>query len=523
MAISPAQISHYREHSYAWLDHSLCHLDGTQAKPLREVLLNEADLPPGSSMLSPLQPLILLLLLAGFAAAAEPTAPPLSIWAKAVPYGQATAQAPGFSATAVWPHLSGKEYFLKTVWPKARALTWAHPGESGYSNKLDPLDPANWIDSETGKPATELCDLDTDLVLPASTKDYDVDWIQVGHGKQPQGLRARCVTIGSKAAFKCGGATIRGSVWVQRDGSFLNMGMVTFGGGQHCFFRNDNDRSLSRNRVVGWWVDPTQVSQYLKLDKGQDASLEFLGHSMTIDEFQVESGSLIVGSDSVLEMGRECYPYIAAKGRIVLLNNAWFAKFVIDFYACDLEVRGGTLQAGLPERPLTRDAYFRIGVKNFSKAIYKRPAAKNEDEEFMKTYMQAREPGMILRAGSSLRSLPAAGSQAKLVISPLPYDFPYNYLRPIKTSREYKESLGNPERVAFYAWLDALPKGIDLAIAKGVTVEGVRFESLRAGGLMLEDLTATAGWKGVVWGEGNAGDLGVLSAPLSLPGTGRGY
>ncbi len=440
--------------------------------------------------------------------------PAKSPYAREYDYGKATAQEPHYENKALWFALSGEEYYIKTTWPKVRCLVWNKPGESGFSRALDPLDLANWTDTTTGQPADEFPDENTDVILPAAEKDYEVDWVDPGHGHTKQRLRARCVTLGKNVNFRVGGALVTGNVWVQRNGSLCADGTLNFAGANNVFYRNDNDSSLVRIRPVGWTVNANYMCQYANFAKANDATVEILGQVFSMDEFQVEKGGLIVAPDSIVEMGREAYPYINKGARVVLLDNAYFAKFQIDFYACDLQINGGTLQAGLPERPLRRDAHFRLGKKNYSSGVWENPSAKNEDQQVMKGYMRAREIGMVLHAGSAIRTISTDIRKAKLVISALPDSYEITYLRPALNSKEFAEKASDPTHKALFDWLDKLPRGIDIAVCKGATIEGVEFNGLHVGGLMLEDPDARKGWKDVTFGPANLAPEKSLVAPM---------
>ncbi len=118
-----------------------------------------------------------------------------------------TADNPQYDNKEAWPMLVGDEYFLKGKWPKARLLIWAHPGENpSRSNPFDPMEPSNWINAATGKPARTIPDMDTDVILPESDKKYRVfvrgnkidlacRHLTVGRGAeyQPAGGRAMSV------------------------------------------------------------------------------------------------------------------------------------------------------------------------------------------------------------------------------------------------------------------------------------------------------------------------------------------
>jgi len=88
--------------------------------------------------------------------------------AAAASYEKATASEPLFTDKALWPNLAGKEAYVSETWKPGRTLVWAKPGSGGEvkanKDKLSCVDPANWL--ENGKPATEVWDENTSIVLP---------------------------------------------------------------------------------------------------------------------------------------------------------------------------------------------------------------------------------------------------------------------------------------------------------------------------------------------------------------------
>ncbi|MEX0652625.1 MAG: hypothetical protein WD534_02640 [Phycisphaeraceae bacterium] len=447
----------------------------------------------------------------------EPGRPATSIWAAEYPYGEATAADPHFDDERVWPHLTGKEYFLDTQWdePK-RTLAWAQPGTTGGRNgPLDPYDPANWVNVETGEPAQSLPDRDTDVIIPASDESYEVNWRFAGHGNPEWGppLEARHVTVGSNVHFAIVDGEIYGNVWVQREGHFNVDVTMNLLGSKHTFYRNDNTGGSPS--AVGS-RDKSYLCQYLMFNKAEpDASAEFLGMFHSGDEFQVVSGTMIVGPDTVVEMGREGSPYIEKDGRIVLLDNAYLGKWSIDFHVTDLDLRGGTLQAGLPDRPLARDAIVRVSHKNHTAAQYSEPVSDEDGEIEMAAERHFRRvPGILLQEGSTLRTYSTDIDQARLVITALPAEYPITFLRPALGSRAYEDRAENPLRGAFMQWLTELPQGIDIAVRENVTVEGVEFDGLRAQGLMVQNREAVDQWEKVFWGENNLAPQEELIADL---------
>lgn len=466
---------------------------------------------PSSAVLSPL--LVLALACTAGLAAGESAdrRPPPSAWATTYDYGTSTAHDPQFGNAKLWPHLTGKEYFLKAALPPARVLVWSKPGQSANDKSpLNPLDPANWTDLSTGKPATALPDTETDVIMPASDKYYIVDFQNAGHGAKKWGVpfKARCVTVGANANLYGSDAYTTGHVWVRRGGYFMVDVTHFFEGSRHTFYRNENDRVTK----TGPGGDGTYLCQYLKFNKsGKDISAEILGNAHTVDEFQMESGTLIIGPGSVVEPGREANPYLGKNAVLALMDGAYFGKWIIDFHCTDLEVRGGSVFGGLPDRPLTRNAVFKVGRKNFTAAAYDQPV--DREGEKIKGRLLQRVPGITLQAGSTVRSFSVDPAKARLVITTLPEEYAITFLRHAAGSEHLAKQLADPAQKAFVEWISALPKGIDLRCGKGVTIDGVEFDGFRKGGLMLEEAGAEKSWKNVFYGPANLGSPAELVGP----------
>jgi hypothetical protein len=409
--------------------------------------------------------------------------------APAVNSRDAAAHHPRFDDNALWPKLTGKEYFLKEKWPKARLLVWAKPGTSGGATAgrgaLDATDPKNWL--EDGKtPAKVVLDENTDLVLPASETRYRV-------GFRGSDIRevVRHVTVESGAAFVGGGdgvgRSLYGNVWVKRGGGIDAQGATRFLGGQHVFFRNDNTRQTALSMGRG---DGIMSSQYFQFKKENNASVEFLGHVTVLDEFQIYGCTVIVGVDSLLQPGRNASPAIHQGGVLALLDGALFESWNNDFGTPEMVVNQGTIQGGLPDRPLTRSCRFGLAFKNHTAAQCDSAGEKTQQRRLV------RVPSLVVFAGA-LRSYAADPAKARLVFSVMADE----EICPKPGTREYESSVGrNPENKALYEWMMKLPRGNDVFLGKDVVIENIEFDHLRRGGLMLQDPAAKDRFKNLFFG-----------------------
>jgi len=415
-------------------------------------------------------------------------------------YAKAAAHDPMFSNKALWPNLTGKEYFLRSTWPKARLYVWANPGKGGGQRAgrgaLDVADPKNWL--EDGKPAAQLIlDENADLLFPASQTRYSV-------GFRDTDMREVCrhLTLSPGAEFVGGGdgrgRTLYGNVWIKKGGKMYAQGATNFVGDRHTFCRNDN---AVANPAGERKMNLHMCSQYFTFNKGNGASVEFLGHVTVLDEFRIFGCTVIVGRDSTLQPGRAATPTIQKGGVLALLDGAYFGSWVNNFGGPDMTVIAGTIQGGLPDRPLARSATFGLAFKNHSAASYT-GSGMREDKGRPEAY--PRVPSLLVYAGGALRSYSRDPARARLVFTVMPGgvgDKEALYLRPMPGSEgETKELERNPQAAERYKWFDGLPRGADCYLAKDVTVEAVEFDYFRKGGIMYEDLATKAAWKNLFFG-----------------------
>lgn len=444
-------------------------------------------------------------MLAGAGCAGEHPAgrPGPSPWAADYRYAGASAHAPRYEDKALWPLLTGREYFLAARLPPTRSLAWSRPGTSGSAAGLDPYDPAHWTDLATGGPAEAPLDRTCDLVIPAAETPYTVDFERWVPGvRRRDRLHARSITVERNATLILANVDLDGHMWIQRGGKLIVEVFLTCKGSEHTFFRDDNPTIAVAAHARG--NDPGDAIQFLHVNKDSPAaSTEFLGMVHAVDDIMVRSGTMIVGSDSVMEPGRESAPIIDKGGRIALMDGAYFGKWTQDIHFPDLDIRGGSLLGGLPDRPISRPATVRIGRKHVGTPAYAQPidsTGHNLDQRFLRKH-----PGIILRQGGTIRSFAADPAIAHLLIAPLPDTYGITFLRPPRGTPEFALKAADPVTAAFFAWLDALPQGIDLSIAAETTVAGVRFDGVRREGLMLDNPRMAELWQHVSYGPGNHG------------------
>jgi hypothetical protein len=396
-------------------------------------------------------------------------------------YAKAAAHAPAFSDTALWPKLTGKEGFAAQAWPKARLLIWD-------------IDAKRWM--ENGQPADAPPDESTDVVFPDSDKPYAFAFTS---DKERSRQVYRHITVGRNASFKGGGdglgRAIHGNVWIKKGGSMYAQGATQLLSDKDTFFRNDNVRELYRD---GWGrIQRDLCSQYFTFNKGS-GSIEFLGYVAVLDEFNVHSGTVIVGPDSKLMPGRNASPSIRQGAALALMDGAVFMKWANEIDNRDMDC-GGAIQGGLSGRPLTRPATYFLAHKNLSGAQYDGPGAEQKKGQRL-TYQ--RTPSLILRETAILRSYTADAAKARLRFAWSGY-MPGGTWKPYGPEFTNDELKKEPEVASRYKWFESLPTGISIFFAKGVGVDRVEFDDVAKGGLLLEDESLKAAFKDVVYGPGN--------------------
>ncbi len=418
--------------------------------------------------------------------------------ARAPGYADATAHEPHYADKAVWPDLTGRERFVGATWPKGRRIVWARPGVSAgiRGAKATAHDLSNWIDAATGKPPASLLDEHTDVFLPPADEPYTVNWRKAGGGEH-QPVKVRHVTVSPNAGWSSAGAYIHGNLWIKRGGRFGNHGACRFVGAEHTFFRNDNTGGLG---VYAYRENPgTHMTQYFQFTKASpDVSVEVLGHSRAGDECRIEVGTIVVGVESVLQPGRNAVPYVKAEATLALMDGARFGKWCNQISDCDMEL-AGTLQGGLPERPLARDALFGLAYHNHNGTDFYDRHTGPPTHGMRFHNMNRRVAGMVVSEGARIRACTEDPAKATLVIGWFGLD-----AKEWEVEHALKRASGE-DRAYMAKKLAGVPKKIAVVFEPKTRVENVRFDHVAEGGLVLLDPTVRAEWKNVSYGADCAG------------------
>ncbi|MBT3199832.1 MAG: hypothetical protein HN350_07940, partial [Phycisphaerales bacterium] len=297
-----------------------------------------------------------------------------------------------------------------------------------------------------------------------------------------------------------GALAVFGNVWIRPGGRLYVYRTLQLAGSGNTFFRNDwpADGKLKKLHDTGaittfdpanprkpnpwsWRASRTlAVCHFFKHDK-PGKSTEFIGCVTSRDEVGIQSGTLIVGRDSRFLCGGAANIQVAKGAAIALMDGAMTGKTINQFGIC-CAVVGGSITAGLPDRPIKRDGRLGIGYSNwmnieFSDQVKGRRGHASDYGRF----------GGGL--SGKLIGYPAKGSDARLVIG-------WQRISLGGGGRGVKATEGFNQRFAKLA-----PK-ITIWIGADTEVENVRFEDVHCGGIVLPDAAAAAKWKNVTYGDG---------------------
>jgi len=367
------------------------------------------------------------------------------------------------------------------TWPVGRLLVWAHPGQSGPMS-----DPAQWNNAD-GSPAATAPDRHTDIVLPAAGQIYEV---QCGRTNQ-----VRHVTIENNAKIIAGHRNeveIWGNCHIKAGGIAK---YVSVRGDKHTFFRldegefptpqNRQQHMHPARRIPEAEQCRTQVAHKFQISKMGTASVEIIGNVGISDEVMLQHGRMIVSGDfrfngqtgkGALEIFDGAILEIQSGGRVgPMIPQNTGAVFNVNVY------RNGTLQAGSPERPLTRDAYLMLGF------------AENEKPGLT---------GIYAALGSMIRVYSSDPQKARLVVSS------------VTSVPGWHDGLGKlvskPEEKA------AGKKGVAMQLSGDVRFDSTLFDYISAGGIAVADPAVRQRWKNVAFGPNCAAAPDALFGPLAV-------
>jgi hypothetical protein len=382
---------------------------------------------------------VTLLLIATTARAAEPAA-----------------HAPSFDQAGLWPADVQKTAYYTQQWPKAPLLVWAKLEKTGAD--VDPKDPANWL--EDGKPATRAPDASTDVLFPKGSflRVKDKLTIKCRHLTLEEGVKIPDKLIINPV----------GNVWIKPKAGFPLRGSWHITGDAHTFFRNEGEPAIA-NKVM--------------FNKAPDASVEILGAVKAWDELSFICGQTILGPDATMSPGDRSIQNIYPEAKLILMSGSAYHKRQNQAYMIDVIV-AGVLQAGTPDRPLTRDAT--LGLS------FKRKGADGPGD----FAGSPNDFGLVVRPEGKLHVFSSKPETIHLVI----------------TWHGFKTKTRNDHEP------DDADRKIDLVLQGDLKLDGVKFDRVLEGGIHVADRSALKNAR-LAFGQHNAASgealFSVLDAPLT--------
>jgi hypothetical protein len=374
--------------------------------------------------------------------------------------------APNYADKSVWPELleADRAAYTKEQWPSARVLVWNPTGAAAKARKVDNdmlSDPANWI-QEDGKPAETAPDEETDVIFPSATS-MSIDSRGI--------LSARHVTVQSGAMIgNMGNPVIRGNIWIKKNIEVIkNPRAFAFSslhseGNKDTFTRQDTNITID-------------ISNMMHFKKQADKSTEWIGKWKIGDQLYVHSGIFIVGPGSYWGLCDRFNNEI--NGTLVLGSGATVEAHGNNYrHNHDFNVGAtGKILAGTPERPLKSDCVIGVSFK----------ADGTWNDAGGKAVGYPGVAGFAVHEGGALMVHSADPAKARLV-----FRWPRN---PPGTRTM---DAAPPEEAA-------LRGGIRLRLWGDVQLDGVEFNDVLKGGIILHDPALAKQWKNVTLGTGNFG------------------
>ncbi|HUS44565.1 MAG TPA: hypothetical protein VM219_00815 [Phycisphaerae bacterium] len=383
-----------------------------------------------------------------------------------------SAHNPCFDQPGLWPEDVKETAYYQQKWEPARLLVWARVGERVGENAL--MDPKNWLEYPpspsgsavaSGKPATRPPDENTDILFPDSDSFYSI-------GTGDIALQVRHLTVGANASMGISRMEFCGNVWVRKGqwGPGLHVNFPLAFGGKAAFARNDDAK-----------IDT--FATHFAVNKPKGGSIEFLGPWDVGDELHVNSGTMILGPGSLFSPADRATHLVFPEGTLVLMSGATFLPKGNKCFGHDLVV-SGTLQAGTPERPLKSDCVLALGFKAHGEFDASLPQNRH-----LKNMSTPNDSGLVINPGARLVVYSADPAKARLVFR--------------WTGTESGSTHVAPE--APLASIKDVPRRIAMTLLGQIDFNGVEFNDVRKGGIVLAHPSINLHWKNLFYGENNGG------------------
>jgi len=261
-----------------------------------------------------------------------------------------------------------KPPYTTQEWEKPKQLlVWASPGRSGRFEK-----PKNWL--RNGEPMQRwpravgehygliFFDGETDILFPASSKHYIVR-------PRATSARPRHITTESGVDAEVALNDCTGNVWVSPHAEFNGGGGAKLGGDKHTFLINGTtytgDPPTTPERFRELMESAASLGRkWIVRKEDTDASMTLIGSFRSGDETHWSRGITILAENSVIAVGPRCEQSVGRDARLILKSGAVVGKRSGNqAYKNDMFVHGSLL-AGTPQEPLTRDAFLGISIKD---------------------------------------------------------------------------------------------------------------------------------------------------------------
>jgi hypothetical protein len=285
------------------------------------------------------------------------------------------------------------------------------------------------------------------------------------------------VTVGSGARVTFPKADVYGNLWIKRGGSFSRAHGRFSGWDESNFCRNDND-------------EPQFIANFFTQNKRPDTSTEWIGAWQVGDEVNTISGKFIVAPGGTFMPTDRRTHSIQADAQLILMSGATFHLRGNFNKGIDIQV-DGKLLAGTPDRPLTKDCV--LGLSH-----------KGERSK------HGLDIGLVVSEKASLAVHSTDPTTARLVIR----------------GHGLPRATGSPKN-AEPSGAVAKPRGIMMLLTGGAQLNGVEFNDILKGGIMMSDPSLRHHWENVFYGPGNFGSPETLftkweqAGPKVNTGSGR--
>lgn len=361
-------------------------------------------------------------------------------------------------------------------WEKGRQLVWANPGKSGKFG-----DAKNW--KENGRTADKAPDRETDILLPESSKEYQV--------KGSRSNQVRHVVI-EKNAELMGGHRNELEIWGNVDvkaGGWIHF--ISIRGDKDTYFDIEDSKFPGDGRVYRHCSKKlpkskccnSQISHKFQICKIGTKSVEFLSNVGVSDEVMLQHGKCIISGDFRFSGATNKGAFEVYDGGILEIQSGGrIGSFTADnkkkVYNINV-YRNGVVQAGSPDRPLTSDAYLCLGFAN-----NKQPGVS----------------GLYMALGSFMRVYSADPRKARLVIT--------------STSSVEGFTDGSGRSMYNAGKKASGDNGIALQLAGDVQLNGVLFDYVMKDGIALYEPEIAKTWTNVSYGKNNAGSASSLISKM---------